>query len=351
MGNYFKNVWNSKGVKQVVSVFVASIVLCIIFGIYNPNFLSKNNFIDVFRDMSPYVIVGIGQALVLITGNIDLSIGSVYGSSAMISALMMSKGGVNPYVSLLVSLIFGVAIGFVNGQLVSRFKLPPFIATLGTMFVGRGIAQFVNDSRPTSGIASGVGDEVANAFRKVFYTTTFSVFGTTILIALLVWALAYVFLSKTKYGRHVYAIGSNSDAARLSGVSVSKTTTTVYMISGFCAALAGVMSVAKVTMASPDGGNAMEMYAVAVAVIGGISTLGGIGILQGVIIGAFMWIVLEKGLILAGFDNSIKLMVIGIIVVLAVGLDIIMRKVGDRGRLNISKKDKKATNDASTTAG
>lgn len=330
---YCKNTWNAKGVKQIFSVLGGSIILIIILTIINSNFINQGNIRDMIRELGPYIIIGIGQALVIITGNIDLSIGSVYSSSAMISAVLMSKNGVHPFPAILVSLIVGVAIGFINGQLVSRFKLPPFIATLGTMFAGRGLAWIVNKSSATGSIADGIGQSTATAFRKFFYSTTFWVLGTTIIIALVVWVIAYLFLSKTKYGRHIYAVGSNKEAARLSGVNVGKTTTLVYMISGFCAALAGIISVAKIGIAQPDVGQTMEMYAVAVAVIGGISTLGGVGILQGVIVGSIMWVVLDNGLNMAKLDNSIKFIVVGVVVVLAVSIDILVRKAGDRKNL------------------
>ncbi|MCL1944615.1 MAG: ABC transporter permease [Firmicutes bacterium] len=345
--NYFKNTWNAKGVKQIISVLVGTLVLVVVFASINPNFVNNLNIRNMIREMAPYIVIGIGQGFVLITGNIDLSIGSVYGASSMISASLMANNGVSPIWAILIALLVSVVIGFVNGQLVSRFKLPPFIATLGTMFVGRGIAYMANNARPTDNISVGIGKEVADGFQKFFYGSTFGILSSTILIALVVWVIAWLFLSKTKYGRHVYAVGSNKEAAKLSGVNVGSTTTMAFMISAFCAGFAGIIGVAQTSSGSLGAGTSYEMYAVAVAVIGGISTLGGAGLLQGVIVGSMMWVVLQRGLTLINLNDSYQMILLGFVVVIAVGADVLMRKLGANKQKKLTLNDGNKLRDSS----
>lgn len=274
--------------------------------------------------MSKYLLIGIGQSFVMITGNIDLSIGSVVGMSAMISATMMTKG-MNPVVAILVTIILALVVGVVNGYLVGKFKLPPFIATLGTMFVARGIAYIVNNNRNTDNIASGIGKEAGDRFQNIFYYGKTAGIFNTFWIALIVFLIFWFFLARTRSGRHIYAIGSNVDAARLSGVDVVKTTTKAYMVSGFCSAVVGFVLCAQAGMGNMDAGNMYEMYGVAAGVIGGVSPLGGSGILLGTFAGAGVWQTLENGLNLIHAQVGFQRIIIGVIVVGAVLLDVVVR--------------------------
>ena len=308
-----------RGMGQVFTVTVGLIILCIVFGMLNPTFFSGRNVGNLLRQIAPILLIGIGQSYVLITCNIDLSIGSVVGMSCMISATLMTKG-VNPWMAALITLVTCLAVGFVNGHLVATCKLPPFIATLGTMTIARGIAQIVNGNYNTDSIG-----ETAKGFRDFFYYGKTAGIYNTILIALVVWIVFNFILSKTRTGRHVYAIGSNVEAAKLSGVSVVGTTVKVYLVSAFCAFLVGIITCATAGMGTMDAGNAYEMYAVAASVIGGVSTLGGQGILLGTVVGASIWGVLQNGLQFAGAPVAIRNIVIGIIVVVSVLLDVVVR--------------------------
>ena len=160
--------------------------------------------------MSKYLLIGIGQSFVMITGNVDLSIGSVVGMSAMISATMMTKG-MNPIVAIIVTIVLALVVGVVNGYLVGKFKLPPFIATLGTMFIARGIAYIVNNNRNTDNIASGIGKEAGDRFQNIFYYGKTAGIFNTFWIALIIFLIFWFFLARTRSGRHIYAIGSNVD--------------------------------------------------------------------------------------------------------------------------------------------
>ncbi|WP_331526828.1 ABC transporter permease [Kineothrix sp. MB12-C1] len=308
-----------RGMGQVLTVTVGLIILCIVFGILNPTFASSKNIGNLLRQIAPIILIGIGQSYVLITGNIDLSIGSVVGMSCMISATLMTKG-INPWIAVIITILCCLIVGVVNGQLVAKCKLPPFIATLGTMTIARGIAQIVNNNYNTDSIG-----DAAKGFRDFFYYGKTLGLYNTIWISIILWLIFNFLLSKTRTGRHVYAIGSNVEASKLSGVSIVGTTTKAYIVSAFCASVVGLIICATSGMGTMDAGNMYEMYAVAASVIGGVSTLGGQGILLGTVIGAAIWGVLQNGLQFAGAPVAIRNIVIGIIVVVSVLLDVVVR--------------------------
>lgn len=326
--NVLKNILAIRGMGQVVTVTVGLIVLCVVFGVLNPSFFSGRNVGNLLRQIAPILIIGIGQSYVLITGNIDLSIGSVVGMSCMISATLMTKG-FNPLVAVIITLFFCILTGILNGLLVAKCKLPPFIATLGTMTVARGVAQIVNNNYNTDAIGDG-----AQTFRDVFYYGKTLGIYNTVWIALLVFLAFNFLLSKTRTGRHTYAVGSNVEAAKLSGVNVVGTTVKTYVVSAVCACIVGLITCATAGMGTMDAGNMYEMYAVAASVIGGVSTLGGQGLLIGTVIGAAIWGVLQNGLQFAGAPVAIRNIVIGIIVVVSVLLDVIIRTRAPRKKVS-----------------
>lgn len=321
----FKQIMAIRGMGAALTAFVGLVVIYVAFGLIQPQVFSMRNILNLLRSMSKYLLIGVGQSYLLITGNIDLSIGSVVAMSAMISATLMSAG-VNVLIAILVALICCLIVGLINGILVGKFQLPPFIATMGTMFVGRGVAYMVNGNRNTNAISSGIGKEAADAFQNFFYYgSTFGVYNT-FWIALIIFIAFFFLLSKTRTGRHIYAIGSNVDAAKLSGVSVIATVTKAYMVSAFCAFVVGLILCAQAGMGNMEAGNVYEMYGVAAGVIGGVSPLGGTGLLLGTFAGAAVWQTLENGLSMAGAPVGIQRIVIGIIVVGAVLMDIVFRR-------------------------
>lgn len=316
-----KKIKISQSAASVITAFVGVAVLMIVFSIMNPNFIKGDSLMALLRSIVPFLLVGIGQAYVCITGNIDLSIGSVLGMSAMISATMMCKG-FSPVVAVIVTFVCCMAVGLLNGILVGKFKLPPFIGTLGTMTIARGIAQLANNNYNTDNIGS---EGAAQMFKDVlYYGKTLGIFNG-VWIALIVWFIFFYILTYTRSGRHIYAIGSNVDAARLSGVDVFMATTKAYMVSAFCAFLTGLITMAQSGMGSMDAGMSYEMYAVAAAVIGGVSTLGGSGLLVGVIAGAAVWAILQSGLTFAHVPVAYRNIVICVIVVICVLFDVIRR--------------------------
>lgn len=314
-----KKILAIRGMGQVITVAIGLVILCVVFGLVNPKFFSAMNVGNLLRQIAPILIIGIGQSYVLITGNIDLSIGSVVGMSCMISATLMTKG-VSPIFAVIITLICCLVVGVLNGVLVAKCKLPPFIATLGTMTIARGIAQIVNNNYNTNSIGEG-----AKSFRDFFYYgKTFHMYNT-IWIAIILWVIFNFLLSKTRTGRHIYAIGSNVEASKLSGVNINTTTIKAFLVSAFCACVVGLMICATTGMGTMDSGNSYELYAVAASVIGGVSTLGGQGILLGTVIGASIWGVLQNGLQFAGAPVAIRNITIGIIVVVSVLLDVVVR--------------------------
>ena len=325
--NPLRRFFSIRGMTSAIIAFVALILIYVAFGVGNPRIFSGANIQNLLRSMSKYLIIGIGQSYLLITGNIDLSIGSVVGMSAMISATLMTMG-VNPVLAALITLVCCMVIGLINGVLVGQVKLPPFIATLGTMFVARGVAYMVNGNRNTNAIASGIGSEAGNRFQNFFYYgKTLGVYNT-FWVALIVFIAFFFLLSKTRAGRHIYAIGSNADAAKLSGVSVFMTTTKAYLVSAFWSFVVGLILCAQAGMGNMEAGNTYEMYAVAAGVIGGISPMGGTGLLLGTFAGAAVWQTLENGLNMVGAQVGLQRIVIGVIVVSSVLLDVLVRNGG-----------------------
>lgn len=316
--------WEIRGMGASLTAFIGLIVIYVAFGLINARVFSGQNISNLLRSMSKYLLIGIGQSYVMITGNIDLSLGSLVGMSAMIVATLMVSG-VNPVVAILITLLCGLLIGILNGLLVGKFKLPPFIATLGTMFVARGIAYMVNNNRNTDNIGIRIGKGPAEAFQQFFYYGKAGGIYNTFWIALLLFIVFFFLLSKTRTGRHIYAIGSNVEAAKLSGVNVVMTTVKAYIISSICAVVVGFILCAQAGMGNMEAGNMYEMYGVAAGVIGGVSPLGGSGLLLGTFAGAAVWQTLENGLNMIGAQVGIQRIVIGVIVVLAVLMDVVIR--------------------------
>ena len=334
MKNKVKEILRIRGMRGAITAFVGLVIIYVVFGCINDKVFSLQNNLNVLRSMAKYLLIGIGQSVVMITGNIDLSIGSVVGMSAMVTASLMTRG-VPIVVALLVSLIIGLIIGYINGELVGKFQMPPFIATLGTMFVARGIAYLVNGNRNTDNIASILGKDQGKFFQDAFYYGKILGIYTTFWIAFLIFLIFSFILGKTKLGRHIYAVGSNKEASRLSGVDIVSVIKKTYLISAFCSVIVGFILCAQAGMGNMEAGNMYEMYGVAAGVIGGVSPLGGSGLLLGTFQGALLWQTLENGLNMVGAQVGIQRIVIGVIVVLAVLMDVLVRN----GNL-FSKKNK-----------
>jgi len=325
--------------QQIFSCLIGLLLLGLIFSIFSKYFLNVDNLMTVAQQTTVIAIIAIGQTYALITGGIDLSIGSNIALCAMVAAMMMGHDpdvGIHPnlpmFFGLLMGLLTGVAVGAANGCMIAFGRIPPFIATLGTMTIVRGLALTMTQGYPISGMpnsfmAMGTGYNfgLGNLYdidKGGFYVPPGIPKIPNIVVIMVVTVFVFGFiLQKTKWGRHVYAVGSNFEAARLSGVNTKKTLLMVYMFSGFLAALAGCLLAARVYSAGPAAGDGYELDAVASSVIGGTSTLGGEGTGVGTFIGAFIIGVLRNGLNLLGINPFIQKIVIGLVIVAAVFLD------------------------------
>ncbi|MBN2656154.1 MAG: ABC transporter permease [Spirochaetales bacterium] len=318
----------TRGIGQVISVSIALIIMSIIFGVINPAFFSRENTLNLLRQVVPILIIGMGQSYVLITGGIDLSIGSVAGMSCMLSATLMTRGGLSPVPVIFITLLASATVGLINGLLVAKTKLPAFIATLGTMIIARGIAQLSNGNMNTDGIPA-----TADTFKEVFYYgETFGLYNP-VWIGIFLFVLFNFILSRTRTGRYTYAIGSNYEAAKLSGVNVVAAETLVYVFSAFLAGVLGLILTAQSGMGTMNAGTGYELNAVAASVIGGVSTMGGQGLLFGTVIGSFIWGVLNNGLQFAGAPLALRNLVIGVVVIISVLID----RVARSGKVDLSK--------------
>lgn len=330
--NPIKRILSARGVGQVITVAVGLVALCLIFYWKNPNFLGKRNMTNLLRQIAPYIIIGIGQGYVLITANIDLSIGSVIGMNCMTIATLICNG-MNPVLAIMIGMIACLAVGVINGELVARCKLPPFVATLGTQTICRGIAQMVNGNMNTDSIV-GAGSQwrtQAQAVQNFFYYgKTWGIYNT-FWIALIIWLAFNFILAFTRTGRHIYAIGSNMEASKLSGVNVPRTVIKAYLVSAFCAGIVGIIVCAQSGTGTMNSGTGYETFAVAASVIGGISTMGGTGILAAVLVGASVWAVMDNGLQMLNTQVGLKNVVVGAIVILSVLIDV-LRRSGKRSR-------------------
>jgi ribose transport system permease protein len=306
----------SRSQKQLFSTFSGLFVLGLVFTILSPYFFSVSNLLTVATQTAVIAIIAIGQTYVLITGGIDLSIGSNIALSAMVAGLFMRANLPVP-LAILAGLLTGTIAGAVSGILVAFGKLPPFIATLGTMTAVRGLSLTVTQAIPISGLPK--------AFTVWGTGATLGIPNPVIVMIFLTLIFGFI-LAKTKLGRHIYATGSNFEAARLSGVNTKKVLIAVYVFSGLLAAFAGLLMAARIISAQPAAGEGYELDAVASSVIGGTSTMGGEGTVAGTFIGAFVIGVLRNGLNLVGVTPFIQKIVIGIVIVGSVFFDRIKRK-------------------------
>ena len=286
-------------------------LLVVLLTVLSPHFLSVSNLSNVLEQTAINAVIAVGMTFVILSGGIDLSVGSLVALSGVALAGALRAGAPLP-LALLAGLATGAAAGLANGLLITRGKLPPFIATLGMMSVARGLTLFVTDGRPISGFEAG--------FRSL---ATGRVMGVpaSVLLAAVLYFLAHLVLTRTRFGLYVYAIGGNEEATRLSGVGVLFHKTMVYVLAGLMSAIAAVILTARLNSAQPIAGMMYELDAIAATVIGGTSLLGGSGTIGGTLIGALIMGVLRNGLNLLGISSFLQQVVIGLVIIAAVLVD------------------------------
>ncbi|MEJ3404816.1 ABC transporter permease [Rathayibacter sp. YIM 133350] len=297
---------------QALGIFIAAAVIFIIFGILNPNFLTLDNLRDVAVSACVNALIGIGLTFVIITGGIDLSVGSIASLVGMVSANIMVNSGVAPIPGLLAGIVVGFSAGVVNGLLITLLKLPPFIATLGTMSVYQGLAYVVTNGTPVYNVP------------QQFVLMLNSYIGgvpVIVIIVIVVAILAALLLRRTVFGQNVIAIGGSEETAWLSGVRVNRVKILVYGISGGLAALAGLVLVARISAAQSEAGSPYLLTAIAAAVIGGANLMGGEGRITGTLVGALILGALTNGLVLLNVPSFYEQIVTGLVVIIAVAVD------------------------------
>lgn len=285
--------------------------LCVLLWILTPHFLTVSNLLNVLEQTSINAVIAVGMTYVIISGGIDLSVGSLLALAGVVLGALLHAGVPAP-AAIVLALGVGFLFGTLSGVAIAWGRLPPFIATLGMMSIARGCALLFTEGRPISGFEP--------AFRAVAVERPFGIPGP-VFVTIAVYAAAQFVLSETRFGRYVYAMGGNEEATRLSGVNVRLHKTLVYGVSGLTSAVAAVLLTARLNSAQPIAGIMYELDAIAATVIGGSSLMGGEGGLGGTIIGALIMGVLRNGLNLLGVSSFLQQVVIGLVIVVAVLVD------------------------------
>lgn len=300
-----------KGMILKYKSLIGLILLCTVVSIINPRFLAVSNLRNVLTQVSVNAIIAIGMTFVILTGGIDLSVGSILAISGAVAATIMKSTG-NVLLSVVAALAIGGFIGLINGIVISRGKLQAFIATLATMTIFRGITYVFTNGIPISGLGK--------AFMVLGNKRLIGI-PIPVIITLIAFFIALYILNETRYGRYVYALGGNEDSARLSGINTNNIKSIVYVISGMMAALSGIIVTSRIGSAGPTAGSGYELDAIAAVVIGGTSLSGGEGSVIGTIIGALIIGVLNNGLNLMNVNPFYQSIVKGAVILIAVLLD------------------------------
>ncbi|KAB7732990.1 ribose ABC transporter permease [Rudanella paleaurantiibacter] len=298
-------------------ILVAFILICLGLSVISPKFLTVQNLMIIVMQVSINALLAFGVTFVIITGGIDLSIGSIVAVAGVVAASFAHPDTYPVIVPLALALATGVAFGALNGFVITRSKVPPFIVTLGTMTILRGLALILSKGRPISNLSD-----------------TFSFLGggkilgvpNLIIVLVIAFIVCTIVLRKTVSGRYMYAVGGNEQAARASGIRVGKVKMQVYILSGGLAALAGVLLTSRISTGQPNAGAGFELDAIAAAIIGGTSTSGGTGTMTGTLIGALLIGVISNGLDLLNVSSYYQQVVMGVIIIGAVILDSINQK-------------------------
>jgi ribose transport system permease protein len=306
--------------------FGAFVLLFIFFSVTANNFFTVRNVLTLALQTATITMMGIGVTFVIITGGIDLSIGSVVALTGT-SAVLIANAGVPSWIAMIIGVLVGVVCGYGNGLLITKFRLPPFIATLGSMMIVRGIVLTITNANSASA-PDDFGNLANNALFKLVQKNDDGTLNTIfpgvswIVLIMILLALIFAFVLKmTKVGRYAYAIGSNEEATRLSGIKVNRYKVFTYIICGFLAGVVGVLLASRMVTSQPNGGIGYELNAIAASVIGGTSLMGGMGTVGGAVIGSFIIGVLSTGLTMMGANYFAQQIVIGLVLILAVAVD------------------------------
>ena len=292
-------------------------IICLIISLITPQFLTVSNLTIIVTQVSINALLAFGVTFVIITGGIDLSLGSIVAVTGVTAAMLAHPDNYPVLIPIVMGLLAGLLMGAFNGFIITKSKIAPFIVTLGTMTIGRGLALILSDGRPVSNLS--------DSFNYLGSGTVLGI-PILILIFILVFAVCSIILSKTVLGRYIYAIGGNEQAARASGINIDRVKLSVYSISGLLAGLAGILLASRITTGQPNAGAGFELDAIAAVVIGGTSTAGGRGTMVGTLIGVLLIGVINNGLDLLNVTSYYQQIVMGIIIIGAVVLDSLNQK-------------------------
>jgi ribose transport system permease protein len=278
----------------------------------SPYFFTVSNIFEITLQTAVIALIAAGQTLVIISGGIDLSVGSVFACSAVVGGVVFTRTG-NLALSLLTTLAVGSLLGLTNGLLITRIRVPPFIATLGMMGMARGFALIISRGIPIYGLSE--------SYRWIGQGKIFDVIPVPTIIVLVVYAIFFLVMNYSRFGRFVYAIGSNAEAARLSGINVNMTILGIYTISGLMAGMASTIEAGRLATVQPAGGNGYELLAIGAVLIGGASTFGGEGSILATLVGALLVTTIRNGLNIMGVNAFWQYVVNGAVIVAAVAID------------------------------
>jgi fructose transport system permease protein len=302
--------------------FIALVLACVFFSTQADHFLSLQNFALIAQQVMVVGVIAIGQTLVILTAGIDLSCGMVMALGGIVMSKLAVEAGLSPIAAIAAGLAVTTAFGLLNGLLVTRIKLPSFIVTLGTMNIAFAITQLYSESQTITGLPDPL----------TFFGNTFGVAGTEVslgvLLMLALYALAWWWLRETAPGRHVYAVGNNAEAARLTGISTQRVLLGVYAMAGLLYGIASLLSVARTGVGDPNAGQTENLDSITAVVLGGTSLFGGRGVVLGSLVGALIVGVFRNGLTLMGVSSVYQILITGILVILAVATDQLSRRGG-----------------------
>lgn len=306
--SYIQKIISSKE----MGIFVPWLLICVITGIFNHAFFSFNNIVNLLRSISITLIGGVGVTFVLISGQLEMSIGSTMGLASIITGMCLERFQLPILAAILCGLLVAALVGVFNGVIISKFKIPALIVTLGTMYIGRGIINVIAKGRPFGNFPEGFNNIGSGTFLSVPYS---------VYIAFAVMAIAAFVLKYTVFGRSIMAVGGNAETARVSGIHISKITIITYVISAVTAGLAGILTTARLSSAQANAGNGWEMTVIAAVVIGGTSMYGGSGSVIGTLIGVAIMETLTVAMTMLRVDAYWQKIVVGAIIIIAVGID------------------------------
>jgi ribose transport system permease protein len=293
------------------------LLICVVFAFGSSEFLTVSNLLNVALQTSIIAIVAIGMTFVILTAGIDLSVGSLMAICGALAAGIAVRQGMDTYLSISIALGAGLFLGAINGLMIVKGSIPPFVATLSMLAIARGLTLVYTEGRPIAGL-----DE------RFIYWGTGQVLGIPlpVIIMIIIAVVAHIITRYTPFGLHVYSTGGNEETTRLAGISPDRIKLAVYMISGFLAALGGILLTARLWSAQPNAAVGWELDAIAAPVLGGTSLFGGVGSIGGTIIGAFIIGVLSNGLNLMGVPSYYQQVIKGLVLILAVAVDLINKR-------------------------